>query len=140
MMCDDITAKVAELLGDISKAGGYKTDCGSAVRDQLAVDPDARDLPCINVDYEDVELPEDADGGIVGMVLMIEIFSRPQMKVSDIVTDAMKVLKKNKDLDGLAAEFYPLGSRKVSEQGQYRINYALLRFRVYYPTADAWEF
>ncbi|WP_277657198.1 hypothetical protein [Seleniivibrio woodruffii] len=140
MICDDITTTVADLLGGIKKADGYLTDAGNFVRDQPAVYPDEKDLPWVGVDYENIELPQDCDGGVTGMTLIVEVLTRPGVKLSDIVKDVMKVLKENRDLGGLAAEFFPQSSRKLTEQGQYRIGYCALKFTVNYITTDEWEF
>jgi len=140
MICDDITAKAAELMGTIKKANGYLTDVGNVVRDQPAVYPDEKDLPWVGVDYENIELPQDSDGGVTSMTLIVEVLTRPGVKMSHIVKDVMSVLRDNKDLGGLAAEFFPQSARKLTEQGQYRIGYCALKFTVNYTTTDAWEF
>lgn len=139
MSIDDITAKVAGQIGLISKLNGYLTDIGSRVCDQPDSYPDAVGLPFVGVDYHTADKDEEAEDGIVDCILSVEIVTRQGIKIRDAKTDVLRALSMDKTLGGFVSSFYPLSVSKASDQGEYRINYALLKFKIKYP-ADEWDF
>lgn len=106
---------------------------------QASVYPDEKGLPFINVTYGVADKDDEAVDGLITAELMIEIITRPNVPVSGLVVGVMSGLKEDLTLNGLVLEMSPLGISRQTEQGEYRINYAVVRIKIQYP-ADEWEF